>query len=67
MSPSFCSAFFLFSFSVIRHPQQSSAFSPLSLFLPAAPIHPMVIMEKSVIALRGADNTFSLIKDIYGM
>lgn len=59
-----------FSCAVIRHPQYISAFSPfpsLSLSLFTAPIYPVVIMEKSVIVLRGADNTFSLIKDIYGM
>lgn len=58
------------SLAVIRHPQciaASSPFPSLLHFLLAAPIHPMVIMEKSVIVLRGADNNFSLIKDIYGM
>lgn len=69
ISPSYYFPFFP-PFAVIRRPQYISAFSPfpsLSLSLFTTPIHPMVIMEKSVIVLRGADNNFSLIKDIYGM
>lgn len=66
------SAFLVFSSSipVITHPQYISAFSSfpsLFLSLSIAPTHPVVIMEKSVIALEGVDSTFSLIKDIYGM
>lgn len=38
----------------------------LAYSLPLTPLRPTVIMEKKIV-LRGADNTFNLIKDIYRM